>query len=626
MKKNKNILKDLVPYLMLLVIVSVIYYVFNMNNVKVNDINYNEFITNLKAEKVKELEITPKNSESVYYISGKLDGYSKNESFKLIVPFTDSVIDNILDISNEQQLDVKINKDSGSISWIAIIFDFVPIILITGLSIYLVKAMMGNGKGGALDFGRSRAKLNQEGGKVTFKDVAGLNEEKEEVKELIDFLKNPKKFQKLGARIPKGVLLVGPPGTGKTLLAKAVAGEAKVPFYYISGSDFVELFVGVGASRVRDMFKQAKQSAPCLIFIDEIDAVGRQRGTGLGGGHDEREQTLNQLLTEMDGFGANEGIIIIAATNRPDVLDPALLRPGRFDRQVTVNLPDVREREAILNVHAKGKTFEEGVNLKRIAERTPGYSGADLENLLNESALLAVRRNKDAIGMDEIDEASDRVLMGPAKVSRKVTDYEKNIVAYHESGHAVLGIELPNGEEVHKITIIPRGMAGGYTQMLPKEERTLVATKDELLQRITSYLGGRVAEELFCGEISTGASDDFKRATQIARSMVTEYGMSDLGPVQFEHKSGEVFLGRDYTNSNKNYSDTVALEIDKEIRKIINECYKNAKDILSKNKGLVEALAKTLYEKETITKEEIEEVVREYNEGKKTKNKDKVEE
>ena len=626
MKRKGNTMKNFIPYLLLFMVILVTYYVFGLNNVKINTLSYNEFLTNLEQEKVDKLEVTPKSRDSVYVLTGKLEGYKDNESFTLTVPLTDSVIQKILDESNTQQLDVVINKDPGSISWLSIILEFIPIIVIGGLTIYMIRMMVGNGKGGTMDFGRSRAKLNQDGGKVTFKDVAGLNEEKEEVKELIDFLKNPKKFQKLGARIPKGVLLVGPPGTGKTLLAKAVAGEAKVPFYYISGSDFVELFVGVGASRVRDMFKQAKQTAPCLIFIDEIDAVGRQRGTGLGGGHDEREQTLNQLLTEMDGFGANEGIIIIAATNRPDVLDPALLRPGRFDRQVTVNLPDVREREAILNVHAKGKVLEDSVKLKAIAERTPGYSGADLENLLNEAALLAVRRNKNAIGMDEIDEASDRVLMGPAKVSRKVTDYEKNIVAFHESGHAVLGIELPNGEEVHKITIIPRGMAGGYTQMLPKEERTLVATKDELLQRITSYLGGRVSEELFCGEISTGASDDFKRATQIARSMVTEYGMSDLGPVQFEHKSGEVFLGRDYTNSSKNYSDQVALEIDKEIRKIIEECYKRAKDILSKNKGLVDMLAKTLYEKETITKEEIEAVVKEYNDSKKGKKKEKTEE
>ena len=616
--KKNSVIKDIAPYVILLLVISGVFYIFNMRNVKVNELSYNDFMSNLESKKVNKLEVTPKSSESVYYLTGKLDGYKDKESFKVIVPYTDSVVDNVLSMAKEQELKVTINKDPGSLNWIVVILDILPIIVIVGVTVYMVRMMVGNGKGGTLDFGKSRAKLNQEGGKTTFKDVAGLNEEKEEVKELIDFLKSPKKFQKLGARIPKGVLLVGPPGTGKTLLAKAVAGEAKVPFYYISGSDFVELFVGVGASRVRDMFKQAKASAPCLIFIDEIDAVGRQRGTGLGGGHDEREQTLNQLLTEMDGFGANEGIIIIAATNRPDVLDPALLRPGRFDRQVTVNLPDVREREAILKVHAKGKVLSEDVKLTAIAERTPGYSGADLENLLNEAALLAVRRNKDAITMDEIDEASDRVLMGPAKVSRKVTDYEKNIVSYHESGHAVLGIMLPNGEEVHKITIIPRGMAGGYTQMLPKEERTLVATKDELLQRITSYLGGRVSEELFCGEISTGASDDFKRATQIARSMVCEYGMSDLGPVQLEHKNGEVFLGRDYTNSSRNYSDAVALEIDQEIRKIMNECYERAKKILSENKGLVEALAKTLYEKETITKEEIYEVVKEYNREHKT--------
>ena len=629
MKKKNNLLKLLAPYIMIFCVLLITMYIFNINNVVVNELTYNDFMKNLTKESVEELEITPKAKDSVYLLTGKLKGYKKNETFKLIVPYTDSVAKDILEEAKLQQLNVKVNKDPGSISWMAIVLEFVPILLIGGLTFYLIRVMLSNGKGGTLDFGRSRAKLNQDGGKTTFKDVAGLNEEKEEVKELIDFLKNPKKFQKLGARIPKGVLLVGPPGTGKTLLAKAVAGEAKVPFYYISGSDFVELFVGVGASRVRDMFKQAKQTAPCLIFIDEIDAVGRQRGTGLGGGHDEREQTLNQLLTEMDGFGANEGIIIIAATNRPDVLDPALLRPGRFDRQVTVNLPDVKEREAILNVHADGKILDEGVKLNHIAQRTPGYSGADLENLLNEAALLAVRRNKESIGMDEIDEASDRVLMGPAKVSRKITDFEKKVVSYHESGHAVLGIVLPNGEEVHKITIIPRGMAGGYTQMLPKEERTMVATKDELLQQITCYLGGRVSEELFLGEISTGARDDFKRATSIARSMVTEYGMSDLGPVQFEHRSGEVFLGRDYTNSNKNYSDTVALEIDKEIRKIVDECYKRAKKLLEENKDLVQLLSDTLYEKETITKEEIEELVKDYkanNKPKKSRSKNKTEE
>ena len=459
-----------------------------------------------------------------------------------------------------------------------------------------------------MDFGRSKAKLSDGGGSVKFSDVAGLIEEKQEVAELIDFLKNPKKFQKLGARIPKGVLLVGPPGTGKTLLAKAVAGEANVPFYYISGSDFVELFVGVGASRVRDMFREAKRTAPCLIFIDEIDAVGRQRGTGLGGGHDEREQTLNQLLTEMDGFGANEGIIIIAATNRPDVLDPALLRPGRFDRQVTVSLPDQKEREAILKVHARDKIFDNSVNLENISKRTPGFSGADLENLLNEAALLAVRRNKDSISMNEIDEATDRVLMGPAKESRKITDKEKRLIAIHESGHAVIGLKLKDANEVHKITIIPRGMAGGYTMMLPKEEKIAIMTKNELLATITGLLSGRVAEEIFLKEITTGASDDFRRATSIARSMVTEYGMSDLGPVQLEHKSEGVFLGRDY-NKSKNFSDAVALEIDQEVRKIIDSCYKDATKLLKENEKLVNLLADTLIEKETLTREEIIELV-----------------
>ena len=617
----KNGIKTLAMWL----IIGVIFIVL-LSSIMTNTntkLKYSDLITKINEGKVEAIVIDADGSSATVTLSD--DKIKKQVN----IPNMESFMNYTEDFIKNGSFTLEENSESVFSIILSLLTPF-GILIIFFIFWFLMMGGGGNNNAGGktMTFGKSKAKMMTPADKnrITFDDVAGVDEEKEELEEIVEFLKNPKKFTDMGARIPKGVLLVGQPGTGKTLLAKAVAGEAGVPFFIISGSDFVEMFVGVGASRVRDLFEQAKKNAPCIIFIDEIDAVGRQRGAGLGGGHDEREQTLNQLLTEMDGFGANEGIIIIAATNRPDVLDPALLRPGRFDRQVTVNLPDVREREAILNVHAKGKTFEEGVNLKRIAERTPGYSGADLENLLNESALLAVRRNKDAIGMDEIDEASDRVLMGPAKVSRKVTDYEKNIVAYHESGHAVLGIELPNGEEVHKITIIPRGMAGGYTQMLPKEERTLVATKDELLQRITSYLGGRVAEELFCGEISTGASDDFKRATQIARSMVTEYGMSDLGPVQFEHKSGEVFLGRDYTNSNKNYSDTVALEIDKEIRKIINECYKNAKDILSKNKGLVEALAKTLYEKETITKEEIEEVVREYNEGKKTKKKDKVEE
>ena len=498
------------------------------------------------------------------------------------------------------------NSDPESSSVLLILINVVPYVLLIGGIFFLFTKQM-NGAGKSMDFGKSRAKLSSDNNKTTFKDVAGLKEEKEEVQELIDFLKNPKKFQKLGARIPKGVLLVGPPGTGKTLLAKAVAGEANVPFYYISGSDFVELFVGVGASRVRDMFKQAKHNAPCLIFIDEIDAVGRQRGTGLGGGHDEREQTLNQLLTEMDGFGANEGIIIIAATNRADVLDPALLRPGRFDRQVTVNLPDVKGREEILAVHAKNKIFAPNVKLNNIAKRTVGFSGADLENLLNEAALLAVRRNKDAITMTEIDEAHDRVLMGPAKKSKKYTEHEKKVVAYHEAGHAVVGIKLDGANEVQKITIIPRGTAGGYNLMLPKEE-TFLETKKELLETISGLLGGRVAEEQVFKEVTTGAHNDFEKATKIARAMVTEYGMSDLGPVQLEQQEGGVFLGRDY-NKTKNFSDEVAHEIDIEMRKIIDKCYKRTEKVIAENRDLLDLIANALLEHETLTREQIEYLV-----------------
>ena len=606
MKKSKRNM-NFMPYLLLLVVVITSYIFLNSINTKVNELNYTELTTEINSGKVTELNVTPKNSSGVYELTGKMNGYKRGEIFKVTVPYTDTVISSIYETAEQHNLKVTTNTNPENSTWINVLFNVVPIIVF-GILIYIMFIKLGNNGKGTFDFGKSKAKLSEDGGTKTFKDVAGLKEEKEEVQELIDFLKNPKKFTKMGARIPKGVLLVGPPGTGKTLLAKAVAGEAKVPFFYISGSDFVELFVGVGASRVRDMFKQAKQTAPCLIFIDEIDAVGRERGTGLGGGHDEREQTLNQLLSEMDGFTENEGIIIIAATNRPDVLDPALLRPGRFDRQVTVGKPDVREREEILNVHAKNKILSGSVNLKHIAERTPGYSGADLENLLNEAALLAVRRNKEAITMEEIDEASDRVLMGPAKTSRKVTEYEKKIVAYHEEGHAVSGIVLPNGEEVHKITIIPRGMAGGYTQMLPKEERTLVYTKKELEEQIITLLSGRASEQYYLKEISTGASDDLKRATKIARSMVTEYGMSSLGPMQFEHRNESVFLGRDY-NQTKNFSDQVALLIDQEVKKIIDDCYEKAQKIVSKEKKLVEILANRLIANETLTKEEIEDLV-----------------
>ena len=605
-KKTKKSM-NLMPYIVLTIVVIGSYIFLNSFSTKINKMDYNELTKEIENNNVKELVVTPKNAAGVYILSGKLNNYGKGETFTVTIPYTDTVVSSVYELAESHNLKVQTNTNPENSTWLTIVVNVVPIIIFGVLAYIMIAKLSNNGKG-TFDFSKSRAKLSEDGGTKTFKDVAGLKEEKEEVQELIDFLKNPKKFTKMGARIPKGVLLVGPPGTGKTLLAKAVAGEAKVPFFYISGSDFVELFVGVGASRVRDMFKQAKQTAPCLIFIDEIDAVGRERGTGVGGGHDEREQTLNQLLSEMDGFSENEGIIIIAATNRPDVLDPALLRPGRFDRQVTVGRPDVKEREEILKVHAKNKILAPSVKLKAIAERTPGYSGADLENLLNEAALLAVRRDKNEITMDEIDEASDRVLMGPAKTSRKVTDYEKKIVSYHEAGHAVSGIVLPNGEEVHKITIVPRGMAGGYTQMLPKEERTLVYTKKELEEQIITLLSGRVSEEMYCHEQSTGASDDFKRATKIARSMVTEYGMSSLGPVQLEHRSESVFLGRDY-NQTKNFSDQVALEIDKEVRKIIDECYKQAQEILKKHKNLVEVLAKVLSEKETLTKEEIEDIV-----------------
>lgn len=606
-QKQNDSFKNLLPYVVLAMVVLVVVFALNMQGSTVNELTTGELMTELQENNVTEIAITPKSEESIYYVEGKLEGYRETESFTARV--VGSELDNVLALIEENNIeDYDTNADPGSSPFLYILVNVLPLVLLV-VVMYFLFMKLANSNKSSMDFGRSKARLSNENDKKNFKDVAGLKEEKEEVAELIDFLKNPKKFEKLGARIPKGVLLVGPPGTGKTLLAKAIAGEANVPFFFISGSDFVELFVGVGASRVRDMFKEAKRNAPCIIFIDEIDAVGRQRGTGLGGGHDEREQTLNQLLTEMDGFGENEGIIIIAATNRPDVLDPALLRPGRFDRQVTVSLPDANEREAILKVHAKNKILDKSVNLANLSLRTPGFSGADLENLLNEAALLAVRRNKNAITMDEIDEATDRVLLGPAKTTRKITDKEKKLVSLHEAGHAVIGLKLEDAQEVHKITIIPRGMAGGYTMMLPKEEKIAVHTKDELLAQITGLLGGRVSEEMFLNEISTGASDDIKRATKIARSMVTEYGMSDLGPVQYEEKSEGVFLGRDYTKA-KNFSDQVALEIDKETRKIIEECYEKAKKIIADNKDLIFKLSDALMKYETITKEQIESIVK----------------
>ncbi len=604
---KKNNVRQFIPYLVLAIVVIVVLIMFGSGNTSVNQISYNELIDDLSEGNVTEISTSEHSSDGVYYIKGKLKNYQNNEYFVVYAPLSETVQQELTTYYQNSGFKWEVETDPSNSSAMVILLDIVPTIIVVVAAIYLF-SRLSRTNNSSFDFGKSKAKLADDKHKVKFSDVAGLDEEKEEVAELIDFLKDPKKYNKMGARIPKGVLLVGPPGTGKTLLAKSVAGEANVPFYYISGSDFVELFVGVGASRVRDMFREAKQNAPCLIFIDEIDAVGRQRGTGLGGGHDEREQTLNQLLTEMDGFGANEGIIVIAATNRPDVLDPALLRPGRFDRQITVSLPDQKARLAILKVHARGKKFNNSVDLEALSKRTPGFSGADLENLLNEAALLAVRDNKDSIGMSEIDEATDRVLMGPAKKSRKYTDKEKELVAIHEAGHAVVGLKLPEAEVVQKITIIPRGVAGGYTMMLPKEEKMAVTTKQELLGQITGLLGGRVSEQLFLGQITTGGSDDFSKATKIARAMVTRYGMSDLGPIELEEQSEGVFLGRDY-NKNRDFSDAVALEIDKEVQKIINQCYKETTRILKENEKLVRLIANTLIEKEIITKEEIEELV-----------------
>ena len=604
--KKKNNMKNLTPYITLFLFIMVCLILVNFKGTKINEISYDEFMSFMNNDKIEELNITKKVRTETYEITGKNKDYKENEYFKLYLPASDEFLNKIVSGEEIYKFALTIKNDPETSSWLIIITNYLPMIILAGAMFWLFTRQLGtNGK--SMDFGKSKAKLVDKDKTATFKDVAGLTEEKEEVQELIDFLKNPKKFTSMGARIPKGVLLVGPPGTGKTLLARAVAGEANVPFYYISGSDFVELFVGIGASRVRDMFREAKMNAPCLIFIDEIDAVGRQRGTGLGGGHDEREQTLNQLLTEMDGFGANEGIIIIAATNRPDVLDPALLRPGRFDRQVTVSLPDKKAREEILSVHARNKILDKKVTLENLAKRTPGFSGADLENLLNEAALLAVRKNKKNISMTEIDEATDRVLMGPAKVTRKYTDKEKKLVAYHEAGHAGLGLKLDGANEVQKRTISPRGNAGGYTMMLPKEE-TFNYTKKELLESICGLLGGRVAEEITFNEITTGAHDDFKKATKIARKMVTEYGMSNLGPMMYDEPSENTFLGRDYTK-NQNFSDFVAHEIDDEMRSIINSCYDKTKKIITENKDVLKLIAETRLEEETITKEQIEYLV-----------------
>ncbi len=587
--------------IVLLVTVGVVSWISTQNK-EAKVLTYSEFRVALSTNKISE--VTVRADRLSYAISGKFKDLPADKArFETRAPLSE----NVLDLIQESKISEKHDPEEGQPFWISFLTSIVPFVIIFILFFFLLNQAQGGG-GKVMNFGKSRARLyNEEKKKVTFQDVAGADEEKQELVEVVEFLKDPRKFSLVGARIPKGVLLNGPPGTGKTLLARAVAGEAGVPFFSISGSDFVEMFVGVGASRVRDLFENAKKSAPCIIFIDEIDAVGRQRGAGLGGGHDEREQTLNQLLVEMDGFGVNEGIIIVAATNRPDILDPALLRPGRFDRQITVDRPDVVGREAILQVHVRNKPLEPDVSLPAIAKYTTGFTGADLENLLNEAALIAARRNLKSIGMHEIEEAIDRVIVGTQKKSRVVSEREKRIIAYHEAGHTIIGYFMENADMVHKVTIIPRGRAGGYLMMLPKEDRYMM-TKGELLDKVVGLLGGRIAEEMFIGEIGTGASNDFQRATAIIRSMITEYGMSKLGPMQFGTNQGQVFLGRDIGHE-QNYSDQIAYEIDLEIQNMIQECYDRGKQVLREHEKEVHLIATTLLERETLDLDQIKQLL-----------------
>lgn len=595
--------------LIFLVVIGIVRFISTQNDME-SSITYSQFrqellnTTKPNATGNKIKSVTMKPDGITYLVRGS---YESGATFKTRAPLSDRVIE----LVEQSGVDEEHLKMEGDSIWISFLTSIIPFVIIFILFFFLLNQAQGGG-GKVMNFGKSRARLyNEEKKKVTFEDVAGADEEKQELVEVVEFLKDPRKFAAVGARIPKGVLLVGPPGTGKTLLARAVAGEAGVPFFSISGSDFVEMFVGVGASRVRDLFENAKKNAPCIIFIDEIDAVGRQRGAGLGGGHDEREQTLNQLLVEMDGFGANEGIIIVAATNRPDILDPALLRPGRFDRQITVDRPDVKGREAVLKVHARNKPLNKDVKLDSLARYTTGFTGADLENLLNEAALIAARRNRKDISMSEVEEAFDRVIVGTQKKSRVISERDKKTVAYHESGHAIIGYFERNAQMIHKVTIVPRGRAGGYVMMLPKDaEDPLVITKAELLDQITGLLGGRVSEELFIGEIGTGAYDDFRKSTEIARRMIVDYGMSEkLGPMQFGHtQGGQVFLGRDLGHE-QNYSDAIAYEIDLEIRSIVLRCYERAKEILNQHADKVHLVAQTLLQKETLDKDEIVELI-----------------
>ncbi|MEH7236354.1 ATP-dependent zinc metalloprotease FtsH [Bacillus sp. JJ1562] len=604
-----RIFRNVIFYLLIFLVIIGVVSFFQGAGGQPEVMKYGKFVQHLEAGDVKNITIQPE--RGVYEVRGQLKSYDKDTFFVTNIIGSQNEVDRITEAAKIAEVDILKAKETSG--WVTFFTSIIPFVIIFILFFFLLNQAQGGGSR-VMNFGKSKAKLySEEKKKVRFKDVAGADEEKQELIEVVEFLKDPRKFAELGARIPKGILLVGPPGTGKTLLARAAAGEAGVPFFTISGSDFVEMFVGVGASRVRDLFENAKKNAPCIIFIDEIDAVGRQRGAGLGGGHDEREQTLNQLLVEMDGFGANEGIIIIAATNRPDILDPALLRPGRFDRQITVDRPDVKGREAVLRVHARNKPFDESVDLKAIAARTPGFSGADLENLLNEAALVAARQNKKKIDMTDLDEASDRVIAGPAKKNRVISKKERNIVAFHEAGHTVIGMVLDEADLVHKVTIVPRGQAGGYAVMLPKEDRYFM-TKPELLDKITGLLGGRVAEEVTFGEVSTGAHNDFQRATGIARKMVTEYGMSEkLGPLQFgQAQGGQVFLGRDIHNE-QNYSDAIAHEIDLEIQRFIKESYEKARQILTENQDKLKLIAETLLEVETLDAAQIKSL---FEEGK----------
>lgn len=601
MQKNNKALGWL-PYL--IVIVAMIS-LFGMNNLSATKtVTYKALENIVENKDVTDVSLTV--GSNTTSIRGIYVQDNKQVQFTGTIPSTSDQIQGVLDKLDDANVTI-VDADASNV-FVDTLINLVPFLLMAGLAVWMINKMNGaqSANGKAFEFSKSRAKLEGKV-KVRFDDVAGCDEEKQEMAEIIDYLKYPKKFEKMGARIPKGILLAGHPGTGKTLLAKAVAGEANVPFYSISGSDFVEMFVGVGASRVRDMFKKAKQTAPCIIFIDEIDAVGRQRGAGFGGGHDEREQTLNQMLVEMDGMEENTGVVVIAATNRPDVLDPALLRAGRFDRQITVSLPDRKGREAILKVHARNKHFASDIDLGALAKRTPGFSGADLENVLNESAIMAVRHNEDEITMADIDEAIDRVMMGPAKVSKTYDEKTKKLVAYHESGHAIVGLFMDNAQIVQKVTIIPRGQAGGYNLMTPKEEK-MMNTKNDLLASITSFMGGRVAEELFFDDVTTGASNDIERATNIAKDMVTLYGMSDLGPIKYNSGSENVFLGRDYNQPN-NVSGQVAFEIDQEVRKIVNGCHDEAKKLIQAHEEELTRIANALMEYETLTAEQIQRVV-----------------